>query len=395
MLISAYVLDANGIPYDVDGGNPLVKIHPMTYLAVAAFGAAALSRGNPLRYLAECLAKFPGTAFFIVVLIVMITWTLLVQHQPLTSLIDTFVPAALFIFLISDLTPRQHRLLTIAIHLIMNANAMLGLVEVATGWRLTPITLYGEKIDWDWRASAFLGHPLENAMMTGIYLLMMLYGADRSVSPVLRMAIVAAQTGGLIAFGGRAAMVLAFALMAVKMISVFVSLLRGRRFDPRLAGLVVMVIPIVIGAGLLAYNLGAFDRMIERFTNDGGSAETRASIITIFNSFPLYDLLIGPNPDVLVTKTHFEGSIAGIESFVFGFFLQSGLIISIIFFFGLGALSFDLWRVGTRMAPLYLVYFYIVASGAASLSVKSQTMVQFVILFMTIEAMPSVFDREQ
>jgi hypothetical protein len=395
LMVSGFVLMEIGIPYASAGGNPLLKIHPMTYLAIIAFAAAALSRGNPLVYIAECAAKFPGTAYFIVILIIMIVWTLIVQRQPLTSLIDTFLPASLFVFLISDLTPRQHRLLTLFIHVAMNANAVLGIIEVTTGWRLTPIILDNAAVLWDWRASAFLGHPLENAMLSGVYLLMILFGADRSISPTLRIGIVVLQMLGLVVFGGRAAMVLAYAFVVLRVIALTGGVLRGRRFDARFAALIVMAVPIVIGAVLLAFDLGVFDRVIERFTNDGGSADTRVSILRIFNSFPLYDLLMGPDPDVLTEKTIAEGTLAGIESFVFGFFLQSGMLISIIFFCGLAAISYDLWRVGSRAGLIHIFYFYFVAAGAASLSVKGQTLVQFAILFTTVEAMPSLTDRDR
>jgi len=393
MAISPFVLDSNGIPYTTPGGNPLFKIHPMTYLAVLAFIAAAIAYGNPLAYLARCAATFPGTAYFLVILVIMILWTLLIQHQPLTSLVDTFVPAALLIFLIPELTPRQHRALVIAIHLFMNANAMLGMVEVASGWRLTPLMLQGVSILWDWRASALLGHPLENAMLSGAYLLMLLFGADRTVPAPLRVAIIALQMAGLVAFGGRTAMVLSFGLVFLRMLMTTAGIIAGKRFDARIAGLVVAALPILIGVGLLAYDVGVFDRMIERFTNDGGSADTRISILRIFNSFPLYDLLMGPDPDVLVSKADIEGTTAGIESFIFGFFLQSGMIISLIFFCGLAAMTYDLWRIGSRTGLVSIVFFYTVAAGAASLSVKGQTLAQFAILFSTIEAMPSLLDR--
>ncbi len=394
LMVSAFALVAFGIPYGVAGGNPLTKIHPMTYLAIAAFVAAAVSRGNPLRYIAECVQRFPGTAYFFVLLILMIVWTLVIQHQPLTSLVDTFVPAMLFIFLITDLTPRQHRWLTSFIHICMNVNAVLGIFEVVTGWRLTPIEIGEATLTWDWRGSAFLGHPLQNAMLSGVYLIMMIFGADRDVPPGVRTGIVALQIISELAFGGRAAMVLAYAIASLVLIWLGFGVLRGRRFDPRVGAAVLMVLPLIIGAVAIAYNLGVFDRMLERFTDDGGSAATRVTILRIFNSFPLSDLLMGPDPDVLVDKTISEGTDAGIESFVFGFFLQSGMLISIFFFCGLAAMTYDLWRVGGRAGIVSIIYFYIVAAGAASLSVKGQTLVQFVILFMTVEAMPSLLDRE-
>lgn len=394
MLVSPFLLDSVGYIYGSTGGSPLTKVHPMTYLAVLAFLSAAISRGNPLAYLAESVERFPGTAYFIVMLVFMILWTLLIQRQPLTSLIDTFLPAALFIFLISDLTAKQHRILTILIHIIMNANAFLGVFEVSTGWRLTPITLEGSVVEWEWRATAFLGHPLENALMSSIYLVMMTFGADRSVSPAMRIGIISLQVLGLIVFGGRTAMVLGFMLLGVRIVILFFSLLRGRTFDPRLAGLVVMAIPVVIGLSLIALDLGLLDRMIDRFTNDGGSADTRLTMVRIFNSFSLYDLLMGPDPVALTAKMYAEGTQYGIESFIFGFFLQSGVLISIIFFFGLAAITYDLWRIGSRICLLHIALFYTIAAGAASLSVKGQSMTQFVILFCTIEALPSLMDRD-
>lgn len=392
ILVSAYMLDANGIPYGVAGGSPIFKIHPMTYCGLVTLIAATLASPDPVGYIKRKIDRFPGTSYFLVILIVMVVWTAVIQRQPLTSLIDTFLSAVLLIYLIPDLTPAQHRFLTNCIHLIMCANALLGLAEVATGWRLTPLLVAGTELTWDWRASAFLGHPLENAMITGLYTLMLAFGADARLSLPARLAIIALECTAQIAFGGRTAMSICFAILGLRAIYVFFGVLRGDRFDPRLAAIILMILPLGIGALLVANDAGLFDRLIERFTNDGGSAATRVSLLRIFFSFPFSDLLVAPPPDLLAEGVYMEGTDAGIESFEFGFFLQYGLLISLSFFCGLAGMTFDLWRIGGRWALLHIFYFYLVASGAASLSVKGQTLAQFTLLFFTIEAVPSLAD---
>ncbi len=392
VLVSAYVLDAHGIPYGVAGGNPLFKIHPMTYCGLVAFAVATLSSPDPLGYIKRKIERFPGTSYFVVILVLMIVWTALIQRQPLTSLIDTFLSAILLIYLISDLTPRQHRILTNCIHVVMCANALLGIAEVATGWRLTPLIVSGTELTWDWRASAFFGHPLENAMITGLYTLMLAFGADARLPLPARLAIIALECLSQAAFGGRASMSISFAILALRAIYIFVGILRGDRFDPRLAAVILMILPLGIGAVLVAYDAGLFDRLLERFTDDNGSAATRVSLLRIFFGFPFTDLLIAPPPDLLAEGVYMEGTDAGIESFEFAFFLQYGLLISLSFFCGLAGMTFDLWRIGGRWALLHIFYFYLVASGAASLSVKGQSLAQFTVLFMTIEAVPSLAD---
>lgn len=392
VLISAYVLDAHGIPYGIAGGNPLFKIHPMTYCGLITLAAATLSNPDPAGYIKRKIERFPGTSYFLVILVLMVVWTAVIQRQPLTALIDTFLSAILLVYLISDLTPRQHRFLTNCIHVIMCANALIGLAEVATGWRLTPLLVSGTELTWDWRASALFGHPLENAMITGLYTLMLAFGADARLPLPARLAIIALECTSQAAFGGRTAMSICFAILGLRALYIFIGVLRGDRFDPRLAAVILMILPLGIGTLLVAYDAGLFDRLIERFTNDSGSAATRISLLRIFFSFPLTDLLIAPPPDLLAENVYLEGTDAGIESFEFGFFLQYGLLISLSFFCGLAGMTFDLWRIGGRWALLHIFYFYLVASGAASLSVKGQTLAQFTVLFMTIEAVPSLAD---
>ena len=53
LTLNTFALQAIGIHYEADGGNPLIKIHPGTYLIVCAVLVHFLSTAHPLRVLEE------------------------------------------------------------------------------------------------------------------------------------------------------------------------------------------------------------------------------------------------------------------------------------------------------------------------------------------------------
>ena len=93
------------------------------------------------------------------------------------------------------------------LHLLMFANALLALAEFALGFRLTPLDAGGVIIEGDWRASALLGHPLTNAVLTGSYLIILSLGGGRNLPWILRPVVFGISLLAMNAFGGRMALV--------------------------------------------------------------------------------------------------------------------------------------------------------------------------------------------
>ncbi|MDR3374508.1 MAG: VpsF family polysaccharide biosynthesis protein [Ancalomicrobiaceae bacterium] len=391
-LVSSMLLSEFNIPYDTAGGSPLSKIHPATYLTILALAVYLVATGHPMQFARKSAERFPSLIVFVPILALLFTWTVFVQKTPITNRLDTFVPPAIMLALIGDLSEKRHRLLTTLLHIVLTANAVIGIGEVATGLRLTPFAIGGQVIDWDWRATALLGHPLDNALFTGLYLLTLYFGADRAIPNWLRLPMIGLQLVALVSFGGRTALIAALAIILASLAWRFARVLAGARFDARIAAAIVVALPIVIAGFIAAFESGLFDRLMERFTNDDGSAATRVAMLRILASFSLHDLLLGPDQEVLTEQMWLEGSYIAIESFVIGFFVQSGILISLILFAGLAAFSADLWRIGGRYALWQILYFYFVAAGSASLSEKTQMLAQFVILIATIEARPGLGD---
>ena len=72
-----------------------------------------------------------------------------------------------------NLQQDDKRRAALIIHAILCANALLGLYEYLSGWRLTPYVAGTLLIEVDWRSTALLGHPLANASVTGSYALIL------------------------------------------------------------------------------------------------------------------------------------------------------------------------------------------------------------------------------
>lgn len=382
--LSTLTLTAMGVKYDSPGGNFLHKLHPATWIAALAVVAHVASRPRPLAYLAAAPARFPGAVYFAAMWAFIIVWSALVQRLPVTPLIDTFFVAVAFLVLYVDADEKTRRRIRLALHLFMLVNACVGVVEFATQTRLTPLVIAGKPILHEARASALMGHPLVNAGASAAYALMLSLGADRRLGPWLRLFLIGVQAVAMASFGGRTAIVLFVLLSALGHLRGVVSLLAGARFDARFTLLAALGLPLVLLATTAAVMSGAFDRFIERFSDDKGSAQARLVMFDLFDHFTLEDLLLGPDQDRLLWLQRLLGIEYGIENSWLGFLFQYGAVASVLFLSGFAALLWEFWRRAGRQAGLSLAFLLLQLSAAAALSVKSTMFNQFAILLLAM-----------
>jgi hypothetical protein len=125
--------------------------------------------------------------------------------------------------LLNGLEERIARALAILLVAIFAADALLALVEFSTGWRLIHIevpegvtadpTRTDLVFDWradlasDWRATALFGHPLENAMLMGAFLLCLVSRGTAWLGSGLRFGLGVLALLAMFAFGGRVSLV--------------------------------------------------------------------------------------------------------------------------------------------------------------------------------------------
>ena len=370
-LLSAMVLYRFGLNYESTGGSFVEKVHPASWLVFITFGLALLGSGNPLRYLDRVLARQPGTVIFLATWLLLLVHIIFFQKMPFTPIIDTFLMPMVLLVLLRALSEQAKGNLARLMHLIYFANALLGLYEFLTGFRLTPYTAGTLEIIDDWRATSLFGHPLGNAILTGSYVVAICCGGARELPGLLRPAMIGLQLAAMVAFGGRTSLVftLLFALVAGGA-SLF-GLLRGKRVSLVGASFAFVALPLGLAGLAVLANSGFFDQLIQRFVDDNGSAKARLVMIHLFDLISPRDILLGPDPAFLGSLLRLEGTEYGLESFWLATILSYGLIVSLIFFAGLFAFLRDLVVACKPGAIWVLIFFFIIASTSVSLSAKT------------------------
>lgn len=385
LLVSASVLRTIGIPYASSAGPIVAKIHPATYLSIVTVLTWGWASGGFGRLFGRVAITYPGTVMFALGIVLLLFQTAVVVKLPLAPIIDTFLlPLALFVALVHLETEDRERMATM-LHVMVILNALLGLFEYASGWRLTPMyEADGSVIGYDWRASALFGHPLSNAFITGNYLVALAFGATPRLHPALRFMLMGIAALAMIAFGGRVAMVLALLLTVVAVGLGGIEMLVGRRF--RLTHAVLAMALVTIGALFVVVFIegGGADRFIARFSEDHGSARTRLSMLKIFGDLTEEQFLLWPDSDLIWQAQREHALRIGVESSEVGFVANYGLLVTLAFFTTLAAFLRELVVATSRRTLWSILYFVGVMSSSLGIAAKSTVLAMFVLFTLTL-----------
>ncbi len=380
LAISPLALYMFGWQYFDTGGSPLEKFHPATLVAGAVLLLMATRYGNPLTGLIEIIGRHESLIAYFAANLFMIVYASMILKLPVTIFIETFIGAALIFIVLQDAGERAAHRLALLIHALMFINAALSFYELIGGWRLTPLVVNGEDLLDEPRSTALLGHPLANAMLMGTYIVMLAQGGARDLPKVLRPICFFMALASLIPFGGRAATAATLAALGYLGIRRILDILGGAEFEIRSVLSGIIIVPLATFGLVLAFDMGAFDTLTNRLFDDEGSAGTRIEMFALFRYLSTYDLIFGPDPNMLMTWVRLHGLEYGIESFVVAFVLNYGLLCSVLFF---PPFAIYLAYLNTSLRPgtgLVLIHFLVVALASISLSSKSPTMSIFVML---------------
>ena len=385
LLVTGYVLTAVGIPYATTAGPMVAKVHPASWLAIPTVLLWGWASGGIGGFVGRVAITRPGLVAFGLATLLLLFQTAVVVKLPITPVVDTFV-LALLLFVAIDATDTAERAhLATFLHAIMALNALLALVEYASGWRLTPLfELDGTVMTYEWRASALFGHPLLNAFVTGNYLVMLAFGATLRLSPMIRAALMGLSALALIAFGGRVALVVAVAMVALAGLLGGARMLAGHRVKIDHVVFAIMALSVAVIVGVIFVDLGAADRFLDRFSNDYGSAQTRLSMLRIFGDLTWEQFLLWPDPE-LIGQAQREYSIRiGVESSEVGFVANYGLVVTIVFFVGLATLMRELVVATSPKALWSIVYFVAVMSTSLGIAAKTTVLAVFVLFILVL-----------
>lgn len=371
--------------YNYDGltGGPVTKIHPGTYLVFLGFAIAALQSGNPVRFAAESFAERPAGLVLLAAALVVFAQIVYRAGPGMAGIVDTFMLPCFVsvLFMASDRGTRD-RLETV-IHASLAANAVLGLVEFGTKHLLFPYRFDGAVFPTDTRSSALQGHPLGNATITAVYILA-LVGGGSSLSKPARAGILALQAMALVAFGGRSAIVVVLVLGALAGLVALHRTLRSGRVNLLGAAAVVLLAtagPLVI-VGLVAG--GVFDALLQRFANDGGSANARVQMMALIREIPLRDLVIGPDQGLVDSLRRVNGLELGIENPIVRTMLYQGALVMLLLVAAVGAYLHEVAKVSGRGIGLAILGFVVIINTFESLASKSTMLAKFALLVLVL-----------
>lgn len=381
--VSGGMLWAVGLNYDGLTGSAASKIHPATYLAVALFGWLLLRAGNPVVPVVQALGRKPASVLLALCGVLLLVLIAARGGTGLAGSIDTFVLAGLLPILLLDRDAATLTRLETVFHVIMVANAGLGLFELASGQRFFPFRLDGMAFETDTRSAALQGHPLSNATITACYILALATGGGR-FGPALRAGMIALQLVALVTFGGRSATVTTLVLGGAVGLVALARLLRGGRIPligAACACFALTLVPVVV-AVLAA--IGFFDTLLGRFSSDGGSAQARVDMLTVFDAIPFRDLLLGPDLLQVTTLRRIYGLEWGIENSILSDVLYHGLLMTGLLVGAVALYLAEIARSCRRGVWLPILAFVILVNTFEGLAGKTTLLAKFALMLIVL-----------
>jgi hypothetical protein len=377
--VSGGMLWELGLNYDGITGAPASKIHPATYVTVVAFMLFVLARRNPASLVAKLASRRPGSVVFFFATFSVLTFIVIDRRPGPAGTVDTFILPILLAWIFAEQNARSMRSLELMLHLLLTFNALLTLYEFIAGTQLFPYRFEGELLI-DSRPGGLIGHPLTNSVVTGTYIASLVGGGGARLGQLLRPPLILLQWTALAAAGGRTALVLITALIGFQVPRFALGLTTGRRLS-RLGWAACAIMPVIIGAGILAlHTAGFFDPLIDRFKDDTGSAQTRVQMFDMFSHLRLRDLLLSPDVALIESLRPAQGLEQGIENPIIRLVLYQGIAATAALVLGVILFVREVIRPLRHGRGLPLAFFLLVIMSFESLSSKSLLLAQFLVI---------------
>ena len=399
--LSPVTLEAYGFAYVTSGGGIFSKVHPATILAILALALRLLATRRPMHAARTLATGDAGVVLMLGAVLIAAFYAVKIAHTPVTPLIDTFVLPVMMFLLLRDLDPAILRALALAVGAVFCANAVIAILEFVRHYHVVSIPvppsatsdpMRGDAtFDWraqlanDWRATALLGHPLTNGLATGALIICSAARGSDWIPVLVKGPVVLLQAVAMFCFGARTSLVLTvIATVLLVVARALGALAAGQRLAPRRIAIVVVALCGIAVMGTVLVESGFADQTIERFQDDHGSATTRITMFNLFTPLSWSDILLGPDPEQLATLQRLEGLEFGIESSWVGLALSYGVVVTAIILTGLAAFSHSVLKASGPGGGLVLLYFFILASVAATMSTKTTIFAMTIVLILVV-----------
>jgi hypothetical protein len=385
--MSGNLLTAMGSHYITEGGVIFEKIHPGSFLAIAAGALRISADPHGLAGARDVFYRHRDVAIFLTGIVFCIIYALVFTGTGgLIALIDTFLPAGMIGLALCDAQPKVLRRLRLLLQCLILANAGLALIEAVCLVHVVPApTSPGE--DMEFRPMALYDHPLTGAMATMVgWLLRPDYRRAPASSIVYQAIILAA----LIAFGERIPIFLAACLAAWQSGRLILHCTLSRRIHA--TRFLIALIAVAGGSAMIgiAAAAGVGQRLVAHLYWDP-SAAVRLSSFKILDSLSTSELIFGTRRDdflALIEPLRLTYRVGVIENFWLVFLVTLGIACFPFFLLSLAFLLRWLWRQSDATGQIMIFFLLTAASCSNSLGRKSMLLVLLVSCVMATKAAP-------
>ncbi len=382
-ILSGSVLWTLGINYEGITGSAATKIHPATYLAGLTILFLLAAARDRTALIASFITRSWGTFALLLATLFMGFYIVLGKRSGIAAVFDTFLLTVAVSVMIAALSDRAVYRTEKLLHLLLAANAVIGIVEQLINYRFFPYRFDGEPLI-DSRSTALLGHPLVDAALTGVYVLILLGGGGRSLPRALRPMVIGLQLVAMAAFGGRTAMAVVVLTLVLWSIPRILAFFGGRRVGlPVLAAAAFILPALVAGIAMLAW-AGYFDVFLERIANDGGSAHARLAMLDLFDRFSWRDILLGPPTDLVNSLRSSDGLALGVENPIIRMVLYQGAAVTLFMTAGVTLFLVEMRRRLSAGTAMVFFFFVIVMNSFESIANKTTMLAQFAVLMLVM-----------
>jgi hypothetical protein len=394
--ISGNTLADLGVDYASTGGNPLVKLHPGTYLIlIAAFMVLMLARpaGSGL---VRLFRATPALASFITLILCCAFYSIAnVGMSGAAVYVESYLAAGLLAVVLEVGTDRQRRTLGWWIIGFTILSIVISIGESATQSHLIPIHIgdlteaqLGQDSE-DFRGAGLFTHPLTAALSTMMAIFMLL---RMRMNPGLKAALFTTFLVGLLSFGGRAALGTTLMLLVLGASVVMFRGIVARNLSMGFVGMIAaatLLLPLL--AVLLITSTDIGQRILTHLYVDD-SAQVRSTQWLVLNHLNLHDVLFGvplARLDILKYQIGLGADTTDIENFWLLMFLNLGVMGFAVFLVALGLFIVHLGRTtGHPLGWMLLVAAIVVDSTSNSLGRKSVDLIFMVACMVAMTGYP-------
>ncbi len=376
LTVSANLLFVFGVDYAHPGGNPLVKLHPATWMIAGALLCLARA-GCDFRAdlsLVAFLALMTGTMLFSVAS---------VGVSGATVYVESYLSAGMLALAMRQFGGAKNWALGLLVVGLLGLNAALALAETAGQFHLVPVYLEETALvdaPGEFRASALFDHPLTGAMLTMTGLLTLATPVGRGFGPAGRITLALLFALALLAFGGRAALGVTLLIGTARFVySIGRDLYARRMTAARALGRLGTVVASCIALPLVAAS-GIGGRIADKLYLDA-SAQSRGAEWLVLGLLDTRAWLLGSpiaETPSLIYRIGLETALTDIENFWLLAFVNLGVVGFLPFMAAIFCLIGHLWRVAAPFGRVAVAALLVTASSSNSLGRKSNVLLVLV-----------------